>query len=52
MLNEREVVYRKKEAENMSVPFTNYGIALAMMNDILKRSLSVFVFPELAKSIE
>ena len=50
MLNEREVLYRKKKAEDMSVPFTNYGIALAMMNGILKRSLSVF--PELAKSIE
>lgn len=42
MLNEREMVYRRKNAEDQGVPFTNYGIALAMMNGILKRSLGVF----------
>ncbi|MBR6242036.1 MAG: [Ruminococcus sp.] len=49
MLSEREMVYRRKSAEDQNVPFTNYGIALAMMNGILKRSLGVF--PELAKEI-
>ena len=50
MLNEREMVYRRKNAEDQGVPFTNYGIALAMMNGILKRSLGVF--PDLAKTVE
>lgn len=49
MLNEREVLYRKNSAEVQGVPFTNYGIALAMFNGILKRSLSVF--PDLAERI-
>ena len=50
MLNEREMVYRRKNAEDQGVPFTNYGIALAMMNGILKRSLGVF--PHLAEMAE
>jgi [FeFe] hydrogenase H-cluster maturation GTPase HydF len=50
MLGEREMTYRRKSAEDQNVPFTNYGIALAMMNGILKRSLGVF--PDLAKEIE
>ena len=50
MLNEREMVYRRKNAEDQGVPFTNYGIALAMMNGILKRSLGVF--PDLAESVK
>ncbi len=49
MLGEREVVFRRKSAEDQGVPFTNYGIALAMMNGILKRSLSVF--PDLAETV-
>ena len=50
MLNEREMVYRRKNAEDQGVPFTNYGIALAMMNGILRRSLGVF--PHLAEEIK
>ena len=42
MLNEREVRYRVKCAENQGAPITNYGIAIAFMNGILKRSLEVF----------
>lgn len=42
MLNEREVRYRMKCAEDQNVPITNYGTAIAFMNGILKRSLSVF----------
>lgn len=42
MLNEREMVYRRKSAEDQGVPFTNYGIAIACMNGILKRSLEIF----------
>lgn len=40
MLNEREVTYRRKCAEDMGVPFTNYGTAIAHMHGILKRSLA------------
>ena len=50
MLNEREMTYRRKSAEDQNVPFTNYGIALALMNGILKRSLGIF--PHLAGEIE
>ncbi|MBE5929675.1 MAG: [FeFe] hydrogenase H-cluster maturation GTPase HydF [Lachnospiraceae bacterium] len=47
MLTERELSYRKKTAEDERVPFTNYGIALAHMNGILKRSVAMF--PEVAE---
>lgn len=50
MLNEREVAYRRKTAEDQEVPFTNYGIALAYMNGILKRSLEIF--PDLVRKIK
>lgn len=41
MLNEREVKYRRKFAEDSNVPFTNYGTAIAYMQGILKRSLEI-----------
>lgn len=46
MLNEREVTFRMKSALDQNVPFTNYGIAIAMMNGILKRSIEIF--PDMA----
>ena len=42
MLNERDVKYRMKCAEDQRVPFTNYGIAIAQMKGILKRSIELF----------
>lgn len=39
MLNEREVRYRMKCARDQGVPITNYGIAIAFMKGILKRSI-------------
>ena len=42
MLNEREVKYRMKCAEDQKVPFTNYGIAIAQTKGILKRSIELF----------
>lgn len=42
MLNERELNYRCKCTLDAGVPFTNYGTAIAYMNGILRRSLSVF----------
>lgn len=42
MLNEREMKYRLKCAEDQHVPITNYGTAIAHMNNILTRSLEPF----------
>lgn len=49
MLNEREMTYRRKSAGDSGVPFTNYGTAIAYLNGILKRTLSVF--PDLQKLV-
>lgn len=49
MLNEREVTYRRKFAEDSGVPFTNYGTALAYMQGILKRTLEIL--PDLARLV-
>ena len=38
MLNEREVRYRTKCAKDAGIPMTNYGIVIAYMQGILKRS--------------
>ena len=50
MLSEREMLYRMKCAQDQGIPFTNYGVAIACMNGILPRSLSLF--PALQKLIE
>lgn len=42
MLNEREMQYRRKCAEDAGVPFTNYGIVIARMKGILERSMEIF----------
>ncbi|MBO5365225.1 MAG: [FeFe] hydrogenase H-cluster maturation GTPase HydF [Peptococcaceae bacterium] len=42
MLNEREMQYRQKCAADQNIPFTNYGIAMAYMQGILKRSIEIF----------
>ena len=42
MLSEREMRYRMKCAEDQSIPFTNYGVAIACMNGILPRTLAPF----------
>ena len=42
MLNEREMKYRLKCAEDQKVPITNYGIAIAYMQGILRRSVEIF----------
>ncbi len=42
MLNEKEVQYRFREAQAQGVPITNYGILIAHLNGILKRSLMPF----------
>ncbi len=45
MLNEREVQSRMETSLNKKTPFSNYGIAIAYMNGIIKRSTEIF--PEL-----
>lgn len=39
MLNEREMKYRLKCAEDAGIPITNYGTCIAYINGILNRSL-------------
>ena len=50
MLNEREMKYRQKCAEEQGVPMTNYGILIAHTQGILKRSLEPF--PDILKLLE
>ncbi|MDR3170785.1 MAG: [FeFe] hydrogenase H-cluster maturation GTPase HydF [Treponema sp.] len=42
MLNEREMRYRQKCAQDQNVPMTNYGIIIAHIQGILKRSIAMF----------
>lgn len=42
MLNEREMRYRLKCAADQGVPITNYGIMIAYMQGILRRSVELF----------
>ena len=50
MLNEREMRYRHREAASQGVPITNFGILIAHMQGILRRSVSVF--PHLAAELD
>jgi predicted GTPase len=42
MLNEKEMKNRMEIAAAQNVPMVNYGVAIAQMHGILKRSLEVF----------
>lgn len=42
MLNNREMASRLRRAADADVPLTNYGVAIAKMQGILERTLSVF----------
>lgn len=42
MLNEREMKYRIACARDAGIPITNYGILIAQLNGILKRTLEPF----------
>jgi [FeFe] hydrogenase H-cluster maturation GTPase HydF len=50
MLNEREIQYRRRSAEDQGVPFTNYGISIAFMQGILRRSVAMF--PSIAAELD
>jgi len=49
-LNEREVKYRMQCARDQGVPMTNYGILIAYIQGILKRSVDPF--PDIALQME
>lgn len=50
MLNEREMQYRIKYAADQNIPFTNYGITIAYINGILKRTVEPF--PQIYKLLD
>lgn len=50
MLNEREMKYRLACATDQNIPITNYGILIAYMQGILKRSL--MPFPSIAMMLK
>ena len=50
MLNEREMKYRMSCATDQKTTMTNYGIAIAYMKGILKRSVEAF--PEISRLLE
>ena len=50
MLNEREMRYRQKCAADQEIPITNYGIAIAYMQGILKRCVEMF--PDAKKKLD
>jgi [FeFe] hydrogenase H-cluster maturation GTPase HydF len=50
MLNEREMKYRLSCAQDQGVPMTNYGILIAYVKGILKRSVEVF--PEIESLLD
>lgn len=50
MLNEKEMIHRGKCAAKQNIPMTNYGILIAHIHGILKRSLSPL--PDIAKLLK
>jgi [FeFe] hydrogenase H-cluster maturation GTPase HydF len=50
MLGEREMKYRRDCAADQNIPFTNYGITIAHIQGILRRSLQIF--PHLLEELE
>lgn len=50
MLNEKAMQHRNETALAQNVPMTNYGIAIAYMNGILKRTVAPL--PEIAKLLD
>ena len=50
MLNEREMKYRLRCAEDDGIPITNYGILIAYVTGILKRSVALF--PDIAAILD
>ena len=42
MLNEKEVLHRYEEANKQNISISNYGITIAYIHNILKRSIEIF----------
>lgn len=49
-LKDKEVIYRYKQADIKAIPIVNYGITIAYINDILKRSVEIF--PDIYSEID
>ncbi len=50
MLNEKEMAHRMETAAATGVPMVNYGVAIAQMHGILRRSLEIF--PEVLRLLD
>jgi len=50
MLNDRELKSRIRVCETQNTPISNYGLSIAYMNGILRRSLEIF--PDLAAILD
>ena len=50
MLNNREMQFRQAAAVSAKVPITNYGVAIAFMKGILRRSVAMF--PQIARELD
>ena len=50
MLNEKEMAHRMEKAKEAGVPMVNYGVAIAHIHGILKKSLAPF--PDALKMLE
>ncbi len=50
MLTEKEMAFRGRVSDDAEIPMTNYGIAIAQLHGILRRSLSPF--PEILKELD
>ena len=50
MLNEKEMAYRMEKAAKAGIPMVNYGVAIAQIHGILKKSLAPF--PDALKMLE
>ena len=42
MLKDQEVLYRYNKAQAQNIPISNYGITIAYINGILKRTTEIF----------
>ncbi len=49
-LKDKEVLFRYKNAQNSAIPISNYGITIAYLNGILKKSIEIF--PSIYSKIE
>ena len=46
MINRQEMLARIGDAQSLSIPITNYGIAISFVHGVLKRALSPFPYEQ------